>query len=58
MIILAIVTSVTKSLITSYLVQWQMIIANTLAGLIRVTKITLIALTTQEPPNMMLAKMM
>ena len=57
MIILAIVTSVTKSLITIYLVQLQMIIANTLAGLIRVTKITLIALTTQEPSNMMLAKM-
>ena len=53
MIILAVVTSVTKSLIKSYLVQLQMIIANTLAGLIRVAKITLIALTTQEPPNMM-----
>ena len=57
MIVLAIVTSVIKSLIKNYLIKLQMIIAKTIAVLIRITRITQIALTTQEQSNMMLAKM-
>ena len=57
MIVLAIVTSVIKSLIKNYLIKLQMIIAKTIAVLIRITRITQIALTTQEQSNMMLAEM-
>ena len=56
MIILAIATSVMKSLIKNYLIKLQMIIAKTIAELISITRITLIALTIQEQSNIMLAE--
>ena len=57
MIILATVTSVKKSLVMNYLIKLQMILAKTIARLIRSTRITLIALTTQEQSNIMIAEM-
>ena len=56
-LILAIVTSAIKSLIMNYLIKLQMTVAKTIAELIRNTRKELIALTTQEQSNMMLAKM-
>ena len=59
MIVFAIVKSVIKSWIMNYLIKLQMIIAKTIAGLIKITtqEPTLITLTTQEQSNMMLAEM-
>ena len=57
MIIPAIVMSVIKYLTMNYLIKLQMIIAKTIAGLIRITRITLIALTTQEQSNVMSVEM-
>ena len=54
-IILAIVTSVIKSLVAYYLRTLQMIIAKTIAGLI--SRMTLIALITQEQSDILLAEM-
>lgn len=54
-IILAIVTSVIKSLIAYYLRTLQRIIAKTIAGLI--SRMTLIALITQEQSDILLAEM-
>ena len=54
-IILAIVTSVIKSLVAYYLRILQMIIAKTIAGLI--SRMTLIALITQEQSDILLAEM-
>ena len=58
MIIPAIVMSVIKYLTMNYLIKLQMIIAKTIAGLIRITRITLIALTTQEQSNVMSVEML
>ena len=49
--------SVIKYLTMNYLIKLQMIIAKTIAGLIRITRITLIALTTQEQSNVMSVEM-
>ena len=57
MIIPAIVMSVIKYLTMNYLIKLQMIIAKTIAGLIRITRITLIALTTQEQSNVISVEM-
>ena len=57
MIIPTIVMSVIKYLTMNYLIKLQMIIAKTIAGLIRITRITLIALTTQEQSNVMSVEM-
>lgn len=54
-IILAIVTSVIKSLVAYYLRTLQRIIAKTTAGLI--SRMTLIALITQEQSDILLAEM-
>ena len=56
-LILAIVTSIIESLITNYPKKMQMIKSKTKAGLIKITTITLIVLTTQEQVNMILAEM-
>ena len=56
-IILAMVTNVIKSLTMNYLIKLQMIMTKIIAGLIRITSITLIAETTQEQSKMMLAEM-
>ena len=44
-------------IIMNYLTKLHMIIAKTIARLIRITRITLAALKTQEESNMMLAEM-
>ena len=54
-IILAVVTSVIKSLVAYYLRTLQMIIAKTIAGFI--SRMTLIALITQEQSDILLAEM-
>ena len=57
MIIPAIVMSVTKYLTMNYLIKLQLIMKKIIAGLIRITRITLIALATQEQSNVMSVEM-
>ena len=56
-LIFEIVTSIIESLITNYPKKMQMIKSKTIAGLIKITRITLTVLTTQEQANMILAEM-
>ena len=55
-LIFAIVTSIIESLITNYPKKIQMIKSKTIAGLIKITRITLAVLTTQEQANLILAE--
>ena len=56
-LIFEIVTSIIESLTTNYPKKMQMIKSKTIAGLIKITRITLTVLTTQEQANMILAEM-